>query len=65
MVPWQILPPLLLSLVFRLVLERRVALALPENLLLFALTQHVDLSWTTILAIVTVFVTSAFFQTLS
>jgi hypothetical protein len=64
MVPWQILPPLL-SLVFRLVLERKVALALAENLLLIGLTQRGELSWTTFLVIVTIFVASAFFQTLS
>ncbi|KAJ5300212.1 hypothetical protein N7508_007455 [Penicillium antarcticum] len=65
MAPWQVPPPLLLSLVFRLVLEKRVALALAENLLLIGLIQRAELSWTTILVIVTVFVASAFFQTQS
>jgi hypothetical protein len=44
MAPWYILSPLLLSLVVRLVLERMVALALAENLLLIAYIQYAKLS---------------------
>ncbi|KAJ6118896.1 hypothetical protein N7471_013516 [Penicillium samsonianum] len=63
MAPWYILSPLLLSLVVRLVLERRVALALAENLLLIASIQYAELSWVKVVVIAAIFVASAFLQT--
>ncbi|KAJ6127768.1 hypothetical protein N7471_008985 [Penicillium samsonianum] len=63
MTPWHILSPVLLSLVFRLQLERRVALALGENLLLIVSTQYAERSWITVLIVTAIFVTSAFLKT--
>jgi hypothetical protein len=63
MTHWYILFPLLLSLVVRLVLERRVVLALAENLLLIASTQYAELSWVKVVVIAAIFVASAFTQT--
>lgn len=63
MAPWHILSPVLLSLVSRLQLERRVALALGENLLLTVSTQYADRSWITVLIVTAIFVTSAFLKT--
>lgn len=63
MLSWHVLSPLLLSLGFRQVLERRAALALAENILLLALTQWVELSQGIILVILVIFVTLAFWQT--
>lgn len=60
---WYILSPVLLSLLGRLVLERRVALALAENLLLIACTQYAELSWVKVVVLATIFVASAFLQT--
>ncbi|KAJ5454991.1 hypothetical protein N7530_012760 [Penicillium desertorum] len=63
MTTWHILSTLLLSLVFRLVLERRVVLALGENFFLIAFTQYAEPSWVTVLIVAAIFVTSAFLQT--
>ena len=59
---WQIILALLVSLAFRLLLEKKAVLAVAENLLLIALSQYSDLSWATFLTIVAIFLASAFCQ---
>ena len=65
MMTWQIIFALLVSLAYRLFLEKKTVLAIlaiAENLLLIALSQCLDLRWTTFLALVAIFLTSAFCQ---